>query len=136
MIFRSKINYWLFFAIMMPLFIGFYGDVSGWEIRWPWLVFVASMICIHGYWYYSTFYKIGNGKLSVKSGWWFYKELLIRDIGQIRPKNSVLTAPALSPKRLEIDFKNGEKLMISPRKEKVFLDQLVEINPQIKIMTK
>ena len=52
-------------------------------------------------------------------------------IKTIRPTRNPLSSPAMSLDRLELQFKNGEKIMISPKDKVGFKKRMKSINAEI-----
>lgn len=52
-------------------------------------------------------------------------------IKTIRPTRNPLSSPAMSLDRLELQFKNGEKIMISPKDKVGFKERMKSINFEI-----
>lgn len=84
-----------------------------------------------------TSYKINNGKLHCKSGP-FYKTIPILNIKKINHHNGlfipVTFKPALSHIGLIISYNYYDDIYVSPKEEKKFLENLLEINPNIQIV--
>ena len=62
----------------------------------------------------TTYYRVEAGTLSVKSGpmrW----VIPLEDIQSVKPTSSLLSSPALSMKRLQINYGQGKAIMVSPR---------------------
>ena len=75
-------------------------------------------------------YTIDGHELRVKA-LMYNKVFDIRKIKRISSSHNLLSAPAASVNRLEIKFDNEEKLLISPRREQLFIEQICEINPDV-----
>ena len=74
-------------------------------------------------------YTIEGHELSVKA--LFYNKVFdIRKITLIKPSHNLLSAPAASVNRLQIHF-GKQTLLISPRREQLFIEQICEINPNV-----
>jgi len=63
---------------------------------------------------FTTYYIIDSGKLKIRSGP-FSWVILLSDIKAVRPSHSALSSPALSLKRLEIQYGNNKSVLVSPK---------------------
>lgn len=63
----------------------------------------------------------------------FRSEVKLETLATINKSNTLISAPALSLKRLEITTINGELLIISPVEEELFLKSLKERSPSLLI---
>jgi hypothetical protein len=61
----------------------------------------------------STYYVVEANTLKIRSGP-FGWSILISEIKSVRPSRSVLSSPALSLKRLEIQYGRGQSILVSP----------------------
>ena len=84
------------------------------------------------YIFFSTKYIIDVGFLKIRSGILFKKDVKIQDIKSIYKTNSIMASPAASFDRLEIKFDKFDSVVISPENKVDFLNDLLEINPNIK----
>lgn len=46
---------------------------------------------------------------------------------------TLLSSPALSLKRIKLDFGVGMPLVISPRAQEVFIDEILRVNPNVEV---
>lgn len=87
----------------------------------------------------SVKYRICDGKLGIRNLFYKWEWFPIDQISEIKKTNGILSAPALSAKRVSIKFsdkkilKSSIPLEISPKDRDGFIDKLKEINPTIKI---
>lgn len=51
----------------------------------------------------------------------------------ISPTRTLLSSPALSMRRIKLDFGVGMPLVISPAAQDVFIDEIRRINPNVKV---
>ncbi|WP_347453268.1 PH domain-containing protein [Acinetobacter thermotolerans] len=75
---------------------------------------------------FSTHYRVENGILTIKSIWLKW-QIPLSSIQQIQPTDLSSIAPALSLKRLRIDYeKNGVKkfILVSPKDQAAFIQAL------------
>lgn len=79
-------------------------------------------------------YTISDNTLSVKVFYIPAGKEKISDIKSIKRSYNPLSSPAASLKRLRIDYgANKLYMLISPANEKKFIDELKQINPNIKV---
>ena len=57
----------------------------------------------------------------------------VKNAVSVRPTRSILSAPAASLDRLEVKFKKGQPLVVSPRDKQGFVAALKAVNPGIKV---
>lgn len=116
--FRSAIDMWfIVLALGVPVL------VFGYVTRTLWPLDFATILTMLGaaalslglpiWLMFSTVYEIRSDQLVVRSGPLTWK--IPRDaITDVRPSRSLLSSPALSLKRLRIDYGEGKYILISP----------------------
>ncbi|MCL2132232.1 MAG: PH domain-containing protein [Lentimicrobiaceae bacterium] len=105
-----------------------------------WLVFVTCVVmplslvyilCI------PTYYTIDDKLLIIKCGRSGQGEKIdITTIKKIRETKRGLSAPALSLDRIEITYKKYGHVMVSPKNKHDFIQDLIDINPNIEVIYK
>ena len=134
MIYYSKVSYTLlivvflvFFGPLVPMFIskGFTGNTT--------LLFLAVIILfgIILHTFFNTTYKIEKEKLHIKSGFFKYNPVNIREMKKVSKSSNVISSPAASFDRIEITYGKFEELIISPKHKTKFVENLQKINPEI-----
>jgi Bacterial PH domain len=78
----------------------------------------------------STFYEFEGEALVAHSGPFSWR-IPLKEISAVRESNSVRSGPALSMDRLEITYRNGRVLLISPEDKPGFLAALGRRAPQL-----
>jgi hypothetical protein len=78
----------------------------------------------------STFYEFEAEALVAHSGPFSWR-IPLKEISAVRESNSVRSGPALSMDRLEITYRNGRVLLISPEDKPGFLAALRRRAPQL-----
>lgn len=84
--------------------------------------------------WFDTYYQLENAQLKYKSA--FIKgSINIFDIGEVVVGKTQFVGlkPALATKGLIIKYNRWDEIYISPEKETVFLEELLKVNPKIKI---
>lgn len=82
----------------------------------------------------STRYIVRDEVLVIKSCFLSYGTWRIADIVSIRPTHNPLSAPAASLDRLEIRFSSRRMVLVSPHRKHEFIDHLLALNPNIKLL--
>ena len=133
-IFRSRISVLLIapLVILIPVSIPLFQNQAyhGLYILGGLVLLIVSLFsCLR--------YVISDGKLYIKMGSLSFGSEHIADILLIERSYNPLSSPAASLKRLRIFLKRGVKYpsytLISPAKEKEFIEELKAINPNIQV---
>ncbi|OYQ45940.1 hypothetical protein CHU92_01805 [Flavobacterium cyanobacteriorum] len=86
------------------------------------------------YLFYSIKYIIDGNILHIKTGLFISGKINIQDIKSVTKTYNPLSAPALSINRLEIKYGNNyDYALISPKNREEFVQQLLSVNPAIKV---
>ena len=132
MVFPSKVDAWLVVVVIAAFFL------SGWAVfmaglqagAW-WPLFVATGIwVIVGILIIPTSYMITPAELIVRGGLLMRKRVPLHQIISVLPSSSALASPAWSLDRLEVRWGEG-RLLISPRDQQRFLDELRKRVPEL-----
>lgn len=136
--YSSKIDWWIYFVLGFSLI--FFCAVLLW-VGMEWYVVLILGIVMFGFVGISCFqiyYVIKDDELGVKSmtNWSWYP---IENIKEVKKVKSILAAPAMSFARIAIKFDRGTTkiavpLEISPKDRDTFIQDLLEINPNIKVI--
>jgi energy-coupling factor transporter transmembrane protein EcfT len=130
--YQSGISYGLLAAIIVIIiapiiFLPF--NMVGMIINLLVLVFI-----LHLFW--TTYYIIDGKDLIIKSGFVVDKKLAINLIRKISETSSIMSAPAASFDRLEINYGKYSSIIISPKNKSDFINDILKINPAIDINIK
>lgn len=99
---------------------------------WPAALLVLAMVVAVIWLYFGTVYEICENKtLKVKSGFLGATVVPVDRITEIRPSRSSLAAPAWSANRLEIVYRPGTSLLVSPVRQELFIHDLLLLRPEI-----
>lgn len=134
----TKIDWWIVFIIVFILVLCLaILLVVGME----WYVVLILGVVLSGFMANSCFeiyYVIKEDELGVKSNfkWMWYP---IENVKEVRKIKSILAAPAMSFTRVSIKFERGTTktavpLEISPKDRDKFINDLLKINPDIKLI--
>jgi hypothetical protein len=79
------------------------------SISWLGLIVLSLITIFIIYIFSTTFYEIEDCRLFIRSGWTRPIEIKIHSIVKISETNNMLSAPATSLDRLEIEYDNRKK---------------------------
>lgn len=134
-VYNSKIG----LELIIPLIIVF-GTVLvliGLErSKWFGFVIILPVVLFMVHLFMTTFYVINGNMLTIKSGFLFNLHIDINTIKKIAETNNPKSSPAISLDRLEIKYGVFNSVIISPKNQKEFIDELTSINPQIEVTLK
>lgn len=133
-VFRSKKDWWLLaFVICMSgllLQLLLTMQAKGTMQQYPLHTAVYVLTIIILWWpLWSTRYVVDNGVLTIKSLWLSWK-IPLSAIQSIQPTDHSIIAPALSLKRLRIDYTEGgvqKFILVSPKDQPAFI-QVLQLN--------
>jgi hypothetical protein len=123
--FRSAIDVWLllvFACTTLLVLVALVPLLASGAILLAALI-LASAVGLPAWLLLSTWYEVDEELLLVRSGPFNWR---IRrcDISAVRPTRSVLSSPALSLDRLEIEYGNGRRILVSPANRQSFVETL------------
>lgn len=98
------------------------------------LVFILITGFISWLWFW-TYYEIDGEDLKIVAGP-FKQKVNIMKIKRVKRTKNPLSSPALSLKRIKLEFGKWDFVIISPKDEESFCNKLIEINPAIEINLK
>ena len=137
--YSTKIDWWL------PAIMGFILLLGMTMFLWigmEWYIVLILGVVLIGYVGFSCFkisYTIQDDELGVhtQAKWMWYP---IEKIKEVRKIKSILAAPAMSFTRVQIKFERGTTksavpLEISPKDRDKFIHDLLNINPNIKVIS-
>ena len=96
------------------------------------VVMTALLVLLVSFWF-RTIYKIEGDILHIYYGP-FRFQVVISEITSIRHTKNIFTGPALSSERIEITYSNYSVIQISPKEKEKFVNALLQMNPNIKIL--
>lgn len=129
-IYKSKIDWWLGLVLVYPIFRSIVSIIEG-----EWLGYFGIVLCLLFIVFISksTRYIIAENQLIVKCMFIVNDRIEISKIRKIEKTNSVLSSPALSLDRIAIKFNKYDEVYISPKERQNFLNDLLQINPNIEV---
>lgn len=131
--FKSKIDYTLLaFILSFPCYwviISINQFISSNKINYGALSLTVIYSAIIYLCYTGTYYIIKDNQLIISN--LFLKSYLeINEIREISKSKNILAAPALSLDRIQVTFRNDDKLIISPRDLEGLISEIKKINPE------
>lgn len=136
--FRSRIDLVIGLALLAPVCVMVYLLVAGRRdgVGTPTIMVVtlAAVIALIGWIALDTSYEVTERDLLVRSGPQRFR-VPLATIRRVRRSHSLIAAPALSLRRLEIDHGTGGLAVISPEREAEFLALLRARVPLIDLST-
>lgn len=123
-IYKSKVDWWL---VVLILGIFGYPIVNGILMQEYMLSVVFALVLVVFYFLSKMVkYVINENKLII----WKTK-IDIKTIRKIYKTRNPLSSPALSLDRIAIVFNKYDEVLISPKEKKLFVDDLLKVNPDI-----
>lgn len=103
---------------------------------WLGLIINFLLLLFVIYIFSTTYYLVDGRFLIVKSGFIINKKIDINMVKSIKETSSLISAPALSFDRLEVNWGKYTGIVISPREKHEFIEHMTSINPQIDVHIK
>lgn len=129
--FHTKVDAWLVVVMALPvLFIGYELII---DFSWFLLLPFAFIIAIYAV-TLPCYYTIESQHLKIRTEIIIKKNIDIQQISRIAESNDPISSPAMSLKRLRIDFGQGDYILISPQNRKAFIELLSSVNPNIECL--
>jgi len=122
--FRSAVDSWFYLlALLLPGAIFIFALLSVGALNLASIAVIGGLaVFVFGlpvWLLLSTYYLVEAGTLKVRSGP-FSWSIPLNEINSIRPSRSILSSPALSLHRLEIQYGRGQTILVSPKDIKGF----------------
>lgn len=132
MVFKSRIS--VFLVVMMTVIIVMPFVTIPEEGFLVTLAAIAPVVLIIVVLFASLRYVIDGNVLYVRS-FPFTRGTAydLTKLKSISPTRSLLSSPALSMKRIKLDFGVGMPLIISPRGQEVFIEEILRVNPNVEV---
>lgn len=137
--FNSKIDWWIPAVVVFTVAVAFIGPIIDGELFIIGIIIAALLGTLEIVMFASLKYKIYDGKLGIRNSFYKWEWFPIDKISEIKKTRGILSAPALSTKRISIKFsdkkilKSSMPLEISPKDCDGFIAKLKEVNPSIVI---
>jgi len=127
-VYKSKIDWWLGLFLIYPIYLFITSIAKGQLIGF---IGLGSVVAIVIFISKTTQYIIKKNQLIVKSLWIVNQRIDVSKIRKIAKTNSILSSPALSLDRISIHYNKFDEVYISPLEKQDFINDLLEINPNI-----
>lgn len=133
----SKINILiLLLPVLLVTIISFFNEKDTDLVIYPPLAILAFLLVVFTILYFTTYYEIQKEVLIISM--FFYKtKIKISEIRILNYSNSFyktnLYKPGFHNKGIEILYNKYDDIFISPKNRDQFINQLLEINPNIEI---
>ncbi len=137
--FNSKIDWWIPAVVVITVAVAFIGPIIDGELFIVGIIIAVLLGTLEIVMFASVKYKIYDGKLGIRNFFYKWEWFPIDKISEIKKTSGILSAPALSTKRISIKFsdkkilKSSMPLEISPKDRDGFIARLKEVNPLIVI---
>ena len=95
------------------------------------IAIVVLIIILIVHMFVKTHYTINGDILEIKCGFTFKETVDIKTIKSISETNTILSAPATSIDRIEIQYGKFDSVVISPKQKLEFINDIVAINPAV-----
>lgn len=131
MTFRTRVSVWLIVIIVaafaVPPLIAFH------DIAWIEMAIDAGVCLVLVLALFGIRYRIDGNTLYVGNFFSRGSAYDLTKLVSITSTRTVLSAPASSISRIELDFGCGDALVISPAAQNVFIDEILRINPNVTV---
>jgi hypothetical protein len=121
------------FIVPLVIILGAFGFIVIYNKIWFGLAIILILASLIIHMVLTTYYKIENGVLRIKSGFLFNKTITIGSIRKITGTKTPLSSAAASAGRLEIMYNKNDSIIISPKDKAGLIDELKRINPGIEV---
>ncbi len=135
-IYKSKVSYGLLTAVFLIMFGPLMFQLSDFTLNTQRIFGILLLIGTFAlilHMFLRTIYTIANDKLKIRSGFFSYKPIEISEIRKITKTNNIISSPAASFDRIEIQYGKFKSIIISPKDKLNFCKDLNGLNPEIKI---
>jgi len=135
--YKSEVSYRLLIAVFLIMFGPLMFKLSDYTLNVQrilgiLLLLITFALILHMF--LTTLYTVDNTKLKIKSGFFSYNPIEISEIKRITKTNNIISSPAASFDRIEIQYGKFKSIIISPKDKLNFCKDLNELNPEIKIV--
>lgn len=128
--YKSKIDAWLVIFVFGLTAVSIV-PISFLPVSWLGIVLAIICVVLILDIFCNTKYTIKGNELYVQCGTFFRFHYDINTIRGISRTNTIASSPALSTDRIRIVFNNSSELVISPKHKKEFIEDIMNINPNI-----
>lgn len=136
-VYKSKIDWWIPAVVVFTVAVAFIGPIIDGEIFIVGIILAVLLGTLEVVMFASVKYQICDRQLGIRNVFYKWEWYPIEKISDIKEASGILSAPALSTKRISIKFsdkkilKSSMPLEISPKDRESLMAKLKEINPNI-----
>lgn len=132
MVFRSRVSVGLVIFLVAIFVFAFFTTLSAGAV--PALVTLVPVVLLIVVLFASLRYIIDGNILYVRSIPFTRGTAYdLTKLKSISPSRTLLSSPALSLRRIKLDFGVGMPLIISPAAQDLFIDEIRRINPNVEV---
>ena len=137
-VYKTKIDWWIPAVFIFTVTVAFIGPLIDGEIFIVGIIIATLLCALEIAMFGSVKYQIRSNKLGVRNSLYRWEWYSIDKISEVKKTSGILSAPALSTKRVSIKFcdknilKSSMPLELSPADRDGFIARLLSINPSIK----
>lgn len=133
-VYRSRIS--IILAVIMGISCIIFTAITFKVVEKSILLFLALNILFWGIIYicFDIKYFINENNLVIKSGFINMGSIDINQIKSIEKSNNILSSPAASLNRISIKYGKYDDILVSPKNQEDFIQELLKINPEIKLI--
>ncbi|WP_052414996.1 PH domain-containing protein [Jejuia pallidilutea] len=138
-VYKSKIEYGFFAVFFLLVIASIFLMILKGESNNSILVCGSILFLILIFLCYGTFsirYIIEGNTLKIRNGIIYSKDVDIYNIKSIKQSYSIISSPSAAFDRIEVNFNKYDSVLISPNSKQLFINDLLLINPEIKIELK
>jgi hypothetical protein len=130
--YKSKLG----LELIIPIFLLFGYALFELIIEKSWLGVFIMLVTISFivYTFLSINYKIEKENLNIKCTFLINENIAIQSIRKITETYNPLSSPAASIDRIEIFYNKFDSVLISPKKKKAFIEDILKINSNIEVI--
>jgi len=120
---RSKIDKWVYAVVALILLLPFVMGVVAGPLLWPGVLICGLVAALFVWLFLATKYVITDDTLIIHGGL-VKVNIPIAEITSVSDSRSVVSSPAFSLDRLEIQYGAGKMILVSPKDKLAFLADL------------
>jgi hypothetical protein len=135
--FRSRIDAWLGVLVFGPFVVGFWFTVRDYLSAPHWAFLLGAGMCVLalvvcGWLFLGTSYTVTAADVIIRCGP-MHITIPLASIRVVARSSSLISAPALSLRRLELKYGKYDTLLVSPLDQTGFIAALLARNPAIEV---
>ena len=128
--FKSAVDWWYYLVVVLAAAIAFSAVVPavlGGELSFVLGAATILLTLLLPVWLLvSTRYEIDAKTLLIRSGPFSWR-IALSEVQSVKPSRSLLSSPALSLNRLEIQYGGGRRILVSPEDHDAFIDAISRV---------